>query len=275
MTHPLDSERAHEYKHWKADAYCVRAFAGVIPVMDSPGRVGVFAALESYPMSASRSRNGVAPGKFPVMVVPVPEIGKIVEVQFFAQWDGILSHWKYGAGKDGKGKVVPCPGEDKCKGEFHRSNCAWRGFAPARVWHIEEGFWENCVFELTSFLAEQLRDRELRGETWRCERKIFAGEREKCWGELVASHPYDEVPEAFDVRPIVERTYNTPHIAWGQKPLFAPKMMAAPSFDSPPPGRRAGRVPQSVKEAEAAAEHRKVREVLDRAKAAGEIGGKP
>jgi hypothetical protein len=141
------------------------------------------------------------PRKNVVRVLSVPTTGTIA-VRFLAGLLGCVLHWK-GKGSD------PCPGGDKCSPAIHRGRSIFKAYAPVQHWDAPAQMWFCAVLEATANLEEQLRGRQLRGEVWFLSREIQGEKNSAVFGLYSETIPETRLPKNFDIRPVLQRMWNT------------------------------------------------------------------
>lgn len=163
------------------------------------------------------------PSKFaarPVRILSVPP-GVPCSVRFLAGFQGLLTHWK------GKGSI-PCPGVGTCPDAIHRLRTIWKGYAPVLLWEVRENLWRPWVLEITENLEEQLRGRKLRGEEWLLTRLEIRGRTDPVSGVLCRLVDSVELPEAFDVLPVLQKVLGSMEIRLGVANPTPAKVVLSP-----------------------------------------------
>lgn len=175
---------------------------------------------------SSQGRESARPSPSPVKVLSVPG-GVPIVVKFLGQVQGLNTHWK-------AGRSHPCPGPDDCPSSLHRIPPIWKGYAPVEVWEAVPQIWRAWVLEVTESLEEQLRKRQLRGETWTLFRA--GGKRKTDPVQAVFCERVEEnkVSPAFDLLPVLQRLYHCQEIRFGAANPLPPRVVIEPIHGDAP-----------------------------------------
>lgn len=177
-------------------------------------------------MSSPDSRGAVPPR--PVRVVRVDQ-EKVLLVRFLAGWQACKMHYR----PTGKEKYYPCQ-NDQCPTDWHRCKPLWRGWAPVELWEEATQLWWPMALEVTESLEEQLRGKQLRGQTWGLSRPKVKKEGNPVVAALVAEG--GDFRRPFDVTSLLLRIYRCEKIHWGYANPMPPKLMLEPTEEGLPAG---------------------------------------
>jgi hypothetical protein len=159
----------------------------------------------------------------PVRIVSVPDDVPLT-VLFLDGFQGLLTHF---IGTRRRGRSVPCKGND-CETANHRTRKIWKGYAPVLVYQPLERFWLNHVLEITEALEEVLHDVQLRGQQWMLSRQQESKSNLPVTGLFCESWPLDQVPQAFNVEPVLKRFYHCDALKLGVPNPVPPRLILEP-----------------------------------------------
>lgn len=129
-------------------------------------------------------------------------------VLFLGPLQGHLEHW------NGK-RSVACPGSDECDKSIHRLRTIFYAYAPVGHFNGQTGCCEPAVLQVTAFLEEQLRGRQLRGQVWSLSRDDARGKTGKVSALFIEQRSPTNIPPAFPVEPPLLRLFNVAKLRLG------------------------------------------------------------
>lgn len=150
------------------------------------------------------------------------KVGQQVYVRLLTdEYGGCMTHYTSKQSKY-------CPGDDStCS--YHRIQPTWKGYAPCIAWDAKQKLWLPFVLELTCSLELDMRDRFARGQEWRIYREEVPKKKEPPYiGELIGEVDGAELPDAFEIEPVLCNMYNISSIN-----LDVPNPMPARVFVAP------------------------------------------
>lgn len=169
-------------------------------------------------------------------VLSVPLDGTAITVRWLADPLGTLIHRRGDPRRQDNHGQIPCPGLCVCPPAQHALRTQWKGWAPCELWRDRPYTdWVPIVLEVTEMLRELLQGQPMRGSVW-CLTRVGSGPRSKqITGHEIDRITVDELPLAFDVKPVVCRTMRTTAIGWGAVPHLPERQIVQPSIGYVPP----------------------------------------
>ena len=123
-------------------------------------------------------------------------------------YGGMMTHFV-------RGRSRYCRGSE-CKPELHKTESFWRGYFAALLWEHETRQWRPVVQEVSEALELDLRPAYKRGQVWLLSRaKDERGRRAPTTGKLDGRVDPVQIPDEFDVRPVLLHLYHEQAISLG------------------------------------------------------------
>lgn len=144
-----------------------------------------------------------------------------ITVLFCGPYEGLFTHHVH------KRSYV-CDGASKCNPGLHKTGVIWKGYAPSRIWDARARHWYAGVFEVTEFLEETLRTRDLPGEIWWVKREDPRKKNSPIVGSFLERCVNPQLCEPFDVRPALYRMYHVAELDLGVPNPIAPRIFLPP-----------------------------------------------
>lgn len=146
---------------------------------------------------------------------------------------GYFTHWRHGATR-------VCVGLTDCEPALHRIDPIWYGYLAVERWMDSTNVWIPCVLQVTESLELDFRGRLKRGQYW----ELGMGSQKKkgnpTRGQLLGTCQDEELPNPFDLLPILRALFHCPGLQPPRIPNPTPGRVALmPSQGAPPPGSKA------------------------------------
>jgi hypothetical protein len=127
-----------------------------------------------------------------------------------------------------------CLGDGNCPAALHKVRGDFYAYAPVEQWDQPRQVWIPDVLEATAHLEEVLRGRKLRGETWILKRVGKKKRSDPVAGIFLERVAPDQLPEPFNILPVLVRRYRTDQFALDVANPLPPKVILPPSSGPAP-----------------------------------------